>query len=142
MFACTPKVRAQVLTLVSLSRKNKRRASLLAVRHQSSAALLSDKLAPYSIPRFFRGPGSPHPPLPKRRGRQRWASGRGSFPFGLDFRGREFLSLLIVLHGHFIVFLKVLELGVLVVELDFCRLLDFELKVLAILVGENKFHFV
>ena len=39
------------------------------------------------------------PSLPKRRGRQRWASGRGSFPFGLDFRGREFLSLLIVLHG-------------------------------------------
>src|SRR5207247_7254073 len=126
----------------------KRRASLLAGRQKSSVALLFDKLAPYSFPfgvsilwfprtfsnlRFaicilqFAIPGT-------RR--------RGSFPFVLDLRGRELCSLLGVFHGYFIVFLEVLQLALLVIELDFRRVIDLVIPVLAILVVEDKFHFI
>src|SRR5438093_7175949 len=68
--------------------------------------------------------------------------GGASFTFGLDLRGREFRTLLGVFHSHFIVLLQILQLALLVIELDFRRLIDFEIPVLAVLVGEDKFHLV
>ena len=67
---------------------------------------------------------------------------RGSFPFGLDLRGRELCSLLGVLHGDFIVFLEVLQLALLVIELDFRGGIDLEVPVFAILVAEDKLHLI